>query len=64
MEADAILQDHNERGLGIYIFDPLVHNAAVVRANLIDNIPNMGNVKKWKEFIAEKHASGEIYLYF
>jgi hypothetical protein len=24
----------------------------------------MGNVKKWKEFIAEKHASGEIYLYF
>jgi len=60
MEADAILQDHNERRMGIYIFDPAVHSAAVVRANLMDNISNMGNIQKWKEFIAEKHASGDI----
>ena len=57
MEAGVILRLYRRKQIKLFILDPEVHNAANVRANILDNASGMGDIDAWVAFTVANGVS-------
>ena len=57
MEADVVLRLYRRKQIKLFILDPEVHNAANVRANILDNASGMGDIDAWVAFTVANGVS-------
>ena len=59
MEAGVVLRLYRRKQIKLFILDPEVHNAANVRANILDNASGMGDIDAWVAFTVANGVGAE-----